>query len=79
VKRIASVLYRMEIVGNRRGHPAADQIYYPLHVVDEAGMTHFALATVEDLARMIERGRRNPEDRVKPAGAFRRMLAWWLR
>jgi hypothetical protein len=79
VKRIASVLYRTEIIGNRRAHPAADQVYYPMHVVDEAGMAHFALATVEDMQRMIERGRRNPDDRVKPAGGLRRLWAWWFR
>jgi hypothetical protein len=79
MKRIASVLYRMEIIGNRRRNPAADQVYYPLHVVDEAGMCQFALATAEDLARMIERGRKNPEDRVKPAGGLRRLFAWWFR
>ncbi len=79
MKRIASVIYRNEIIGNRRAHPAADQVAYPFTVVDEAGMTHFAMATVEDLARMIERGRKNPEDRVKPAGGLRRLLAWWFR
>lgn len=79
MKRIASVIYRSEIIGNRRAHPAADQIYYPIQIVDEAGMAHFALATVEDMQRMIERGRRNPEDRVKPAGGLRRLWAWWFR
>lgn len=76
---VCSVIYRSEAVGNINPHPAADFVYYPFKVVDADGEVFDALATREDLARMIERGRKNREDVGPAAGSVRRLLAWLLR
>lgn len=76
---VSSVIYRTEAVGNINPHPAADFVYYPFKVVDADGEVFDALATREELARMIDRGRRNREDVGPAAGALRRAFSWLLR
>lgn len=81
VKRlpVSSVVFRAEAVGNMDRRFGSDTVYFPFHVIDSNGEAWAALATRDELNRMIARADKNPEDIGEPAGLLRRIFAWVLR
>jgi hypothetical protein len=76
---VCGVVYRSEMVANLERRFGSDTVYFPFYVVDSDGRPSRALATRDEINRMIARGAANQEDLGPPASGLRRLLAWWFR
>lgn len=60
--KIRSKIYLTDVVQNTDPHHAANDKYIKVWVIDENGNATPAHMTLNDVARIVYRGKRNPED-----------------